>query len=114
VLVQHRGFEPHLKLGEFSVIDVQDQGPVQGELYMIWIGNAIDGPHLRIVQHYAGKTPDIGIRYRFALKRPGLVTFGDGPLYPQYWPEKCLGRIVGIYEPLRTIVEAESLYLKLA
>jgi hypothetical protein len=111
VQVLQSGFEPHLRLGECAIVDTADKGLQYGELYMLWMGTR--DPHLAIVQPYDSSVFKVGIMYRFALHRPGRMVMADGPLNPQFWPEKCLGRIVGLFQPLRTeIVSAADAYVQ--
>jgi len=108
VLVRITGFEPHLKLGEFAVVDTSDKEVVNGELYMIWNSNGRGEKELSILQAFVrdyrnSEGDHVGGGGRYALVRPGFMAFGEGPFTFEYWREqKCFGRIVGLYEPMMT------------
>jgi len=114
VQVRQAGFEPHLKLGEFVVVDTASKEVVNGELYMIW--NSVGGgrKELSILQAFAreydnDKGHHVGVGGRYALLRPGYLAYGEGPLSLEYWyGQKCFGRIVGIYEPMMTELHVEA------
>ena len=42
------------------------------------------------------------IKWCYGLPRPGLWAYGDGPLRPEHWADKCIGRVTGISQPLQT------------
>ncbi|ACB96744.1 hypothetical protein [Beijerinckia indica] len=107
VLVRQDDFEPHLRIGEFAVVDTTDKDVAYGELYMLCFRRG-----LRIVQPYKfpSSIPDVGVWFRFAMPAPGRTVMADGPLKFECWPEKCFGRIVGLFEPLETVAHGSSLY----
>ena len=108
VMVLHDGFEPHLRVGEFAVVDTADKEPQIGEIFVLAI-NSLDGSVLRLVQIRKSPPGSIGVTgvmWRWALARPGLLTMGDGPYKREAWPEKFLGRVVGLFQTLRTKVDA--------
>jgi hypothetical protein len=103
------GFEPHLAVGEFAVIDTTDKHPQFGELYAISF-NSVRTPTgrvIRIVQPYNGVGSDVGVMFRFGLRRPGAMVSADGPLSFEGWPDQCLGRVVGVFQPLATASDGD-------
>ena len=110
VMVLHDGFEPHLRIGEFAVVDPSDKAPQPGELFVIRIGS--DRPHLRIVQVYVSRYCSDAISWLFALRRPDRMATADTGLKPEYWPEKCLGRVIGIFQPMRTKADQGGAYMR--
>jgi hypothetical protein len=120
VLVLQTGFEPHLKVGEFAVVDTTDKEVLNGELYMIWNNSSLNGPQLSIVQasmrEYRGSDgPFTALGWRYAFLRPGGMPFGEGPYCLEGWKsEKCFGRVVGIYQPMQTNRDLGDAYVPLS
>jgi hypothetical protein len=99
IVVQDNSFAPHLRWGEIAVIDTTDKSTEYGELYLLTFASGC-GPVRHIVQLRArGFTADTtGLWYAFAFRgqeKANAVTM-DGPLRHECWPEKCLGRVIGI------------------
>jgi hypothetical protein len=101
VRVHHESFAPHVRVGEIAIVDTLDKEVQDGELYMFWISGR-DRRHLRIVQPYRPHSPRPGVMFRFSLPVAGRLCMVDGPLGFEHWPEACLGRIVGVFEPIGT------------
>ena len=106
VIVTDGDFAPHLNRGEIAVVDTSDQSIEFGELYVLRM-NMDSPPHLRLLELVQLTRDDGGLWYAFSL--PGVgglvyegmrLRYADGPLRPEFWPEKCLGRIVGYMAPL--------------
>lgn len=91
---------PHLRPGEFAILDVSDAEPQPGELYGLMIGT-MGTPVLKIVQPYRSRW-EIGdaVMFRFGLPRPDRCSYVDGPLRRDAWFEKCRGRVVGVLAPV--------------
>lgn len=98
-------FAPHLRCGEIAVVDTKDQSTEFGELYVLRM-NLESPQHLRHLSIVQLVRDDGGLWYGFSL--PGVggavykgtrLRYVDGPLRPQFWPEKCLGRIIGFVAP---------------
>jgi hypothetical protein len=103
------GFEPHLAVGEFAVIDTTDKHPKFGELYAISF-NSVRTPTgrvIRIVQPYNGGGSEVGVMFRFGLRMPGAMVSADGPLGFEGWLDQCLGRVVGVFKPLATASDGD-------
>ena len=99
VVVGHDRFAPHIRRGEIAVIDTTDKSPHRGEIYALWIGEAHPKPKLvQVTRGRAGGTD--GLFFAFGLPEPGREHLTDGPLKRACWPEKCLGRVVGVIEPM--------------
>ena len=104
VVVTSDAFDPHLRHGEIAIVDTSDKAPQFGELYAITLCEGTPRASTAIVQLVS--EDEVGLWYGFALKGRGSVVidgrrlrYTDGPLRPDYWPEKCLGRIVGAMRP---------------
>jgi hypothetical protein len=98
VLMTDDSFAPHLRCGEFAVVDTADKSTEFGELYVLTFGAG--KPVRRVVQlrlrGFAGDPS--GLWFAFALPGQGrrYATTLDGPLGRQHWPDKCVGRVVGV------------------
>ena len=102
VLVTGRDFEPHLRRGEFAIVDEADKSIQFGELYVLTIGSGRH-EHLATVQLLR---QTVGLWWGFSLAgKGGTVIDGrrcryvDGPLRYECWPDKCVGRVVGVMKP---------------
>ena len=95
--VTGEAWAPHLRPGEFAVIDTTDTAPQIGELFAILIQTR-DGDRPMIVQSYRSRIcpAEVGTMYRFAGQRFAGVIAGDGPLSAAGWAERCRGRVVGV------------------
>ncbi len=87
------------------MIDLSDKERQFGELYAITI-NSVWGRRERIVQLTRGFVDDeSGVWFAFAIEPDTpigdgrVLRFVDGPLCFEYWPEKCVGRVVGVIVP---------------
>lgn len=114
---------PHIRRGEFAVIDPADREPMHGELFLIqWSAGA---PQLVEAVHRKGRYgvgPDdatIETRLWFADVRKPMVNLAgevgaigrwtDGPYRSEHFREKLMGRVVGIYQPdFRTALEGRA------
>ncbi len=99
---------PHLRPGEFAIIDVSDAEPQPGELYGLMVGT-MGPPVLKIVQPYRSKlfAGCDGVMFRFGQPRPNCSSYVDGPLLQDAWSRKCRGRVVGILQPATAQVTHE-------
>ena len=96
-------FAPHLRKGEFAIVDTTDMSPTRGEIYVRRY-NTGRGPiwqFAQIVRGFAGDTS--GIWCGFCLKVPGRMRYVDGPMPESYWPEGCMGRVIGVLEPVAAV-----------
>ena len=100
VPIMHARWAPHLRPGEFAILDVSDTVPQPGELYGLTIQSPRypSGTVLKIVQPYRSKlfAGCNGVMFRFGQHRPGVLHYVDGPLSPEGWQQTCRGRVVGI------------------
>lgn len=100
VPVLHSRWEPHLRPGEFAILDPSDVEPQHGELYGLSIQSPRypSGTVLKIVQPYRSKlfAGCDGVTFRFGQHRPGVLHYVDGPLSREGWRKTCRGRVVGI------------------
>ncbi len=96
VLVANESFEPHLHIGEFCVVDTADKIPTYGELYAVRSqGQRDDTPQIvQVAKGFAGNKS--GLWFRFGFPIAGKLTYMDGPLRPEHWPQNCLGRVIGV------------------
>ena len=109
VLVTSRDFEPHLRRGEFAIVDEGDKSIQFGELYVITLSEGTPRMSLAIVQLLREITccgGVLGLMYAFSLVGNGGLMFEgqrlryiDGPWRSDLWPQKCVGRIVGVMKP---------------
>ena len=97
VPIMNTRWTPHLRLGEFAILEVDDTEPQFGELYGLMIVTR-KGPKLHIVQPYrSGLFPEfVGVMYRFGRATPGTILATDGPMMREHWHRKCRGRVVGV------------------
>lgn len=105
VLVMDDRFAPHLRCGEFAVVDVTDEPPQLGEIYVTKIEKpTAPGGYVwrfaQVVRGFAGDTT--GACVAFANRIPGQMHMVDGPYTDSYWATQCLGRVVGVIEFLRS------------
>lgn len=105
---------PHLRAGDFVVIDPNDCEPAMGELFAITWKSSCDGQwQIAQTDHWPipGR-PDLdGERWGVgAVAAQDLMSvcgtpmgrplrWTDGPYRAQYVREICHGKVVGIYEP---------------
>jgi len=89
---------PHLRIGEFAVIDTTDTTPQHGELFAMQYSRGM--PVIMEVIWVFGKA---GSLWRNSEKAPWLCaqlsrkTSSDGPHSEQTFQVACMGRVVGIY-----------------
>jgi hypothetical protein len=112
--------DPHLRVGEFALVDTMDREPQHGELYVIGNKNVYD--ELRCSIYQVRTTIERDIRYRkwqawwygplvpaalpakghstmeAAMQRPLRMVLTEGPMTVKGIREKIVGRVVGIYE----------------
>ena len=95
---------PHLRVGEFAVIDPTDRQPVSGELYMVrWADTGREAVMQVLIR-------DEGVWFA-PLNRPRNadeaatwmrtgrpIWTGDGPLGPEFLSEYIIGRVLGIFQ----------------
>lgn len=91
--------EPHLRPGEFAVIDKNDREPVLGELYLAqWSNGRREIVQVRrwaLTQHRSNFFSVGACR----LNGDGYVRAVDGPYSAEHLREKLVGRVAGIYSP---------------
>lgn len=112
-------FAPHLKRGEWALVDPFDREPISGELYIVKINDTFApcgftrqlvqlrqrAPderytpgggwmlHFSIIRHYGRRLTTDEI---FQKLRTGEMAMCDGPLNERGIREKILGRVVGV------------------
>lgn len=128
-LVPDNRFHPHLRRGEFAVVDLVDHQPAQGELFLI----AYRDPRIECGRTFAlcqmvGRTryrrpgggwvqqPEAGAepatcwmarhwiplvdpQDREAALRSGRIGTSEGPFTTEHAAEKLVGRVVGVWVP---------------
>ena len=102
VLVNDNLNWPHLRTGEWAVIDVGDTEVVDGELFLVNMGRreAIK----QVIRRKEGiwfcpfNRPRTYEECKQWMREGRELVTNDGPLREEYLPEKMLGRVVGIYE----------------
>jgi hypothetical protein len=110
--IRENNHVPHLRAGEFAVVDHQDREYQFGEVYLI---NFSKGAHRSIMQVKkkplrGSCDPSVteGIWF-LPLCKPRFLPNGDldwshpvymsdGPLNPKYLPDYLAGRVIGIFE----------------
>lgn len=101
---------PHIRCGEFVVVDSNDVNPVAGELFVCAFSTFYpDEKRLRVMEvsncHYLpGRflLSEVQPQRLFALDgTPGeTVKFMDGPYPPEYLSGQLFrGKVIGIYQP---------------
>jgi len=90
--------DPHLKLGEFAVVDRTDTAPQHGELYLIqW-----ESGWRAIVQARSTKINwcegGVGVGWYVGDLQPERLAV-DGPYRTDHLKSKLVGRIVGVFSP---------------
>jgi hypothetical protein len=111
VLVTDDSNKPHLREGEFAVVDMCDTAFVSGELYLIgWKSGHVAESICQVIERTMERgldgKPFQGIWF-CPLNRPqrlediehwrGPLYASDGPLKPQYLPEYLKGRVIGVF-----------------
>ncbi|AWN47144.1 hypothetical protein DK419_13155 [Methylobacterium terrae] len=118
---------PHLRLGEFAVIDTVDRDPIHGELFVIryrspvydlGYRDRIVQTNLRVYRSPAGEDvrwwacpyqrPRSLDELHQWLNEGRMVGLSDGPYCPGMLEEKLVGRVVGL---LASAVEGPRLAL---
>jgi hypothetical protein len=129
--VEDDAFYPHLRRGEFAVVDLADHQPAQGELFLIAYSDPrvecgrsfalcqmVGRPRYRrpgggwVQQPEAGADPatcwiarhwlpPADPRDREASLRSGRIGTSEGPFTTEYAAEKLVGRVVGVWVPGR-------------
>lgn len=131
-------FHPHLRRGEFAVVDLADHRPAQGELFLI----AYSDPRVECGHTFAlcqmversrhrrraggwVQQPEVGaepaprwmarhwippadLRDREAALRSGRVGTSEGPFTTEHATEKLVGRVVGVWVPGRLGVASST------
>lgn len=103
ILIRDASFSPHLQPGEIAIVDTTDKGRQPGELYALRMSQRVGGDRKIIVQllrhGFAGDVS--GLWYAFGFRHcydggRSIAPSMDGPLKPEFWPEMCVGRVVGV------------------
>lgn len=128
-LVEDDAFHPHLRRGEFAVIDLADHQPADGELFLIsysspntecglvfalcqirgrkefrrpdgvWVRREVPGAEPAMWWTARHWIPPADPLVREALLRSGRVSASEGPYTTEYAAEKLVGRVVGVFVP---------------
>jgi len=127
-LVEDDAFHPHLRRGEFAVVDLADHQPAQGELFLMsfnsprtkcgfayqivqmrgkqeflgprgWTKDRVDGAEAAMCWTACFWMPPEGREKYQRLLRAGMVGTCDGLYTTEYAAEKLVGRIVGVWVP---------------
>lgn len=100
--VMDERWTPHLRGGEWAIIDPTDREPASGELFLVKVGSptACNGYVMRIVQlttrPFEGRHgPVMGWWAAHELEHPRAVTMLDGPMN-ELIRDKIIGRVVGV------------------
>jgi hypothetical protein len=111
-LMRDNALCPHLRQGEFAVIDMNDREYQFGELYLIqWSSGHRSVRQVKKRWYFADHKKKIeaeGVWF-LAMVSPTFLSNGeidprgplylsDGPLKPQYLPDYLMGRVIGIFE----------------
>ena len=118
--VSDESCDPHLRVGEFALIDTQDREPQHGELYVIGNKNIYDEMRYRICQVRAKTERDVRSRrwqawyygplvpaafpakgywtLEAAALQPLRLGLTEGPMLLTGTRQKISGRVIGIYE----------------
>jgi hypothetical protein len=91
---------PHLKAGEFAVVDTADRGLQAGELYVIQYSSGHHVVQIRSTRSGWWASDLAGYR-QTDEKMFGVPVFAgmsDGPYTPSHLKKKLLGRVVGYAE----------------
>lgn len=108
--VEDNQTSPHVKRGEFVVVDETDLIPAAGELFLCAFSSAYpDTKYLQVMEvsncsFLPGRFMLSEVRPRPLIDVTGQavqkVKFMDGPYPPEYLIEKLFrGKVVGIYKP---------------
>lgn len=126
IQVQEDSLHPHLRRGEFAVVDLTDHQPQFGEIYLIaygsvrfecglayklcvavgrmdtlgprgW-GDPKGKPAMCWYAHH-GMPPRSKEEREYRL-RTGTAYSSEGPLTTEYFTEKLVGRVVGVFAPV--------------
>jgi len=115
--VEDDAFHPHLRRGEFAVVDLADHQPAHGELFLI----AYRDPRIEcgrtfalcqmtgraryrragggwMARHWIPPADPLG---RVAALRSGRIGTSEGPFTTEHATEKLVGRVVGVWVPGR-------------
>lgn len=109
--VKDNRIAPHLRAGDFAVIDTSDRAPMHGELFVLqW--NDGSQQVVEIAKHakpenivgWDGIADYWNAHWRMTMQTPGQGTslsmrWGDGPYREDGIASKLIGRVVGIYQP---------------
>jgi len=112
--------DPHLRVGEFAVVDTTDTEPQNGEVYLIrWNSGCTDIVQAFCQQHYNNEIGDFTgwwtrclrvLFYDDELEKARKLTSAggiteiprgclvDGPRLIETFRETLIGRVIGIYE----------------
>lgn len=95
---------PHIRAGEWVVVDPSDRDPVRGELFLIeWNGgsrNVMQAVTRRYGHIWNGHGEHFHDVDRWNLKSIGhSLSLCEGPLDEKHLREKIVGRILGLFEP---------------
>ncbi|MEJ0068304.1 MAG: hypothetical protein WDO24_05755 [Pseudomonadota bacterium] len=99
--------DPHLREGEWAVVDPSDRDLVSGELYQIQWKSGTE--RLAIMQVTRRLRHGVDGIWLTPLRKPVFLPNGDldwskpihmsdGPLKPEFLPEYLRGRVIGIYQ----------------
>lgn len=129
--VEDDAFHPHLRRGEFAVVDLADHQPAQGELFLIdysdprvecghtfalcqmvrrtgyrrpgggWVQQAEAGADPAARWMARHWIPPADPRDREAALRSGRFGASEGPFTTERAAEKLVGRVVGVWVPGR-------------
>jgi hypothetical protein len=110
VMATDNSNDPHIKPGEFVIVDMNDTAFVSGEIYLIGWKNGHKAESIcqviKRTMECLARGPFQGIWF-CPLNRPqriediehwrGPLYASDGPLKPEYLPEYIKGRVIGIF-----------------
>jgi hypothetical protein len=113
VEIEDDGCEPHVREGEFVVVDTEDRDPIHGELFLMqWESGRRAVVELSLRDGYAGPVwwvhshnhPETREQWTAWITDGRTGGYADGPYaadgeQADYFHRKLLGRVVGILEP---------------
>ncbi|WP_185982845.1 hypothetical protein [Aureimonas mangrovi] len=95
---------PHIRAGEWVVVDPNDREAVKGELFLVqWSGGrrSVMQTTSRIVERcWNSRGEEFRNKEFWTLRSIGhALSLSDGPLHPDHLRDIIVGRVIGLFEP---------------